>query len=31
MAPELGWDTVRVAREVEAFGIEGAAEGLIGQ
>jgi len=31
MAPELGWDTVRVAREVEAFRIEAAAEGLIGR
>jgi len=30
MAPELGWDTVRITREVVAFGVEAAAEGLIG-
>ncbi|MDQ6731918.1 MAG: hypothetical protein M3022_16930 [Actinomycetota bacterium] len=30
MAPECGWDAVRITREAQAFGAEAAAEGLIG-
>jgi glycerol-3-phosphate dehydrogenase len=30
MAPELGWDAVRIRQEADAFGVEAAAEGLIG-
>ncbi len=31
IAPELSWDPVRITREVEAFGAEAAAEGMIGR
>lgn len=31
MAPELGWDDARVAREVEVFLAEAAAEGIVAQ